>query len=110
MQTTIQEIEVTVTELKEKVALADALDQLHRSPAFKKVILNGYFKDKAQDLVKLVALPQSEQQKDLIQNSMMGISALQNHFRAVYADGDRAKQDLAEFEGNAEVGEVGADV
>jgi hypothetical protein len=98
MQEQIQSLEVSLEDVKDKIALAEALDQLHRSPAFKKIILKGYFEDKAQNLVQMTALPQNEQQEKLIHNGMVGISALQQHFRAIYREGEQAQLDLEEYE------------
>lgn len=98
MQQSVQTLEVTREEVKAKIELMEALDQLHRSPAFKKVILGKYLKDRPQELVKLMALPQNDQQKELVHNSMVGISALQAFFLSVYRDGEQAKEDLKEYD------------
>lgn len=98
MQNQTKQIEVTIDELKEKIALADALDSLHRSPAFKKLILKEYIQNKPVQLVKLTAMPQNEMQKELVHNSMVGISAIQQFFGSVYQDGKAAKESLAEYE------------
>lgn len=93
-----QTLEVSLEQVKEKIALAETLEALHRSPAFKKIILKGYFEEKAQNLVKLTALPQDDRQKQVIHNGMVGISALQQHFHAIYREGEQAAADLAEYE------------
>lgn len=97
-QQPVQELKVSLEELKDKIALADALDALHRSPNFKKVILSEYIENKPKQLVKLMALPQNDMQKELVKNSMVGISAIQQFFSAIYRDGDQAESDLAEYE------------
>ena len=94
----VKTLEVTREEVKAKIELRDALDQLHRSPAFKKVILNRYITERPQELVKLMALPQNDQQKELVHNSMVGISSLQAFFLSIYRDGDQAEADLAEYD------------
>lgn len=97
-QNEMQVIETTIDQVKEKIALGEALDVLHRSTAFKKLILNGYFKEKSIQLVKLTSLPSNEQQKELIKNSMVGISALQQYFHAVFQDASQAASDLEQYE------------
>lgn len=96
--TEIQQIEVSVEELKAKIKLADDLDKLHRNPAFKNIFTKEYFEKKAQNLVSMTALPQNEMQKELVHNSMIGISSLQNYFRSIYKDGEAAKEELREHE------------
>ena len=96
--TEVQQIEVSIEELQAKIALAEALDILHRSTAFKKVFVKEYFEKKAKNLVSMYALPQNEMQKELVQNGMIGISSLQSFFRSIYKDGDEASQALAEYQ------------
>lgn len=109
MQTTAKEIEVTLAEVREKIALADALDQLHRSPAFKKVILKEYFDEKPKGLATVAAqVSTSENGKKVWENSLIGISALHGFFNAIYREGEQAKADLEAYE--AEAAEVRADV
>lgn len=98
MQNQPATLEVTVEQLKEKIALAELLEGLHRSPGFKKIILKGYFETKAQGLVQLTALPQDERQTQIVKNGMVGISALQQYFHGIYREAEQATADLAEYE------------
>lgn len=98
MQAQPQTMEVTVEQVKEKIAKAELLDQLHRSPSFKKLILKDYFEVKAQGLVQLTALPQDDRQKAIIHNGMVGISALQQYFHSIYREAEHAANELEEYE------------
>jgi hypothetical protein len=91
-------LEVSLEQVKAKIELAELLDQLHRSPAFKKIIKKGYFEDRAKHLVSLTALPQDERQKAIVANGMIGISALQQYFHSIYREGEAAANSVAEHE------------
>lgn len=93
----VQEIRVTVKELEEKVALADLLEQLHNNKAFKKVILEGYFTDRAVELAKATSqVALNEQSKTIHYNALVSISGLQAYFSSIYRDGECAKQSIDE--------------
>lgn len=51
----IEQIEVTIEEVKEQIALKDTLERLTNNPDFKRIILEGYFEKEAQRLVMLRA-------------------------------------------------------
>ena len=101
-------IEVTLDGLKDKIATGALLEQLERSPAFKKLITVGYFESKAAGLVSMIGLPQSDAQAQMIHNGMIGISALQAHLRAIKTEASRAAESLAEYELALEEGEIEA--
>ena len=96
-QDQIKNIEVSIEQLNVKIKAGEDLDKLHRQAAFKSLFTVGYFQTKAQEAVAMKALPQTDIQKELLNNVMIGISALQSHFRAIYVDADNAKQALAEY-------------
>lgn len=98
----VQEITVSVEDVKEKISLLDDLESLKRSPAFKRLILKQYIQEKPHQLVKLMALPQTDTQKEVVHGSMVGISALQLFFNSVQRDGDQARADLAAYEAELE--------
>ena len=49
----IQALELTINQAKEKIAFKDALEKLESNGNFKKIVLEGYFKDEAIRLVHL---------------------------------------------------------
>lgn len=90
--TQIQEIELSIEEAKAQVALADALQRLHKNPDFKLVILDGYFRDEAARMVGLLADPnmQDERMQAAVNNSLRSISELRSHFGKVFHFGELA--------------------
>ena len=92
------EISVTLEEVQEQIKLGEMLDTLHKNRAFRTLILEQYFEKEAYELVKLKAHPMNEMQKELIDNKMIGISALQNYFRGLYAKAESASDTLKEYE------------
>jgi len=94
----LNEVLVSLEEVQEQIKLAELLEQLHRSPAFKKLIGEGYFKTEAQNLVGMMAHPMNEMSKEQVQNKMVGISALKAYFNMIYRKGETAKQSLLDHE------------
>lgn len=80
---TLKEIENNIKEARKTVELGNALDRLFNNRDFKKIVLDGYFKDEAIRLVHLKGDPavQSAESQAAIIRSMEGISELNNYFR-----------------------------
>ena len=59
-----------------------SLERLHKNPDFKRVILEGYFKDRAVDGVSMLAnrLTLQEGKRSEIMESLIAVSRLQDHF------------------------------
>lgn len=64
------------------VEMAEALVRLEANPDFKKVVLDGYFREKAVDGVSMLSHPEVKRrnQRGDIFESLMAISALQDFF------------------------------
>ena len=64
------------------VDLAEALVRLESNPDFKKVILEGYFRDKAVDGVSMLAHPEVKRrnQRGEVFEALVAISQLQDYF------------------------------
>jgi hypothetical protein len=80
--------------------LARDLEVLERTPEFKRVILEGYFKDKAVMGVSLLAtdaVKQAGARSDIMEN-LIAISSLEDHFKTIRTMGMYAQQDAEEFE------------
>lgn len=78
-------MELTAEELKEYnyyVGMRQALERLEANPDFQKVILDGYFKDKAINGVSLLASPKIKIQgkRPDIMEALVAISQLQDYF------------------------------
>ena len=85
---TTAENELTAEMLEEYnyyVGLKQALERLEQNPDFKKVILDGYFKDKAINGVSLLATEyvRSKGLRPTIMEDLNAISALQDFFRTI---------------------------
>jgi len=72
---------------------AEALARLEKNVDFKKVIEEGYFKDKAVSGVSILATDQVKNggNRTDVMESLIAISALQDHFQTVYAMGQAIK-------------------
>jgi len=104
-QSEIQEVQVTVQELQDKIDRADLLEQLHKNRAFKKIILDMYFKDRALELVKGTCQSSiSETSTKIHNNALIGISSLQGFFNSIYIEANTAAASLDEH--NALLDEV----
>lgn len=99
MQTEVKEIEVSIEDLKTKIALADALDTLHKSAAFKKVMVKGFFEDRAIELARSTSqAAMSENSAKVHHNALIAISGVQAYFHAIYVEANEAKSVIAEYE------------
>jgi len=80
------------------VEQADALDRLEKNPDFKKVIEEGYFKDKAVNGVSILASDQVKNagKRTDVMEGLIAISALQDHLQTIKAMGQAIK-DEAEY-------------
>lgn len=82
------ELELTAEELKEYnyyVGMKQALERLENNPDFQKVILDGYFKDKAVNGVSMLAsgyIKKNGLRPDIME-SLVAISQLQDYFITV---------------------------
>ena len=89
-----QEIEVTMKQAQDCIALSDSLERLHKNRDFKKVISECYFKEEPARLVGLKSDPnmQVAEHQEAIIKDIDGIGALQQFFRAIFHRAEWAKQ------------------
>lgn len=97
MNTEQQQISISKQEAHDAVELGMALDRLHQNPDFKKIVLDGYFREEPIRLVPLKAQHLSEAVTKGVENAMIGIGAIQSYFNKIYRDGDSASQALGEL-------------
>lgn len=85
MHDTLREIELDIQEAKKLVDLGTALDRLSNNRDFKKVIVEGFFKDEAIRLVHLKSDPnfQTPEKQQSILLQMDAIGSLEQYFRTV---------------------------
>lgn len=95
----VQEIEVGMEEAKAVIARKSAVLKLESNREFKKLILEGYFKEEASRLALLSADPRirPEDQADAILQ-IQSISKLHQYLHGIIMQGTIAEQALAEYE------------
>ena len=96
----IEEVEVSIQEAKAVIALAEALGNLHNNKDFQLVILEGYFKNHASDLVMSKAAPglSSDEAQKAITKSIDSIGELNQYFSKTYHSGQIMQRSLADSE------------
>lgn len=90
----IEEIEVTIEELKKTVARRDLLRKLESNREFRKIFLEGYFKDEAARLTALSAEPSQEKARPQIMLEIQAISCVRQFLRNIGMMGDIAEREL----------------
>ena len=91
-----QEIGLETIETNYWLDQLESLDILMKNPHFKKVILEGYLKDKVLDSVSLLADPGIKKQggRSDVMEDLVSASNLRYHFQMIENLGGGAKQDL----------------
>ena len=80
------------------VDMAESLERLHLNSDFQKVILKGYFTDKAVNSVSLLAIDRivASGHRSAIMYDLIGISSLQDHLITISNLGTVSDEDDAE--------------
>jgi hypothetical protein len=80
-----ENVELETTEIEHYVDMGQALDRLRDNPDFKKVIIEGYFRDKAADSVSLLSMPviKKRGERGDIMEDLVAISNLQFFFMTI---------------------------
>lgn len=94
----LNEVLVSMEEVKAQIADAKLLEELHNVPAFKKLILEDYFETEAQNLVAMMAHPMNEMTQKQVTNKMVGISGLRAYFNMISRKAETAKSALVDHE------------
>ena len=96
-----EEIELETVEAQYWVDMMEALEELEKHPAYKKVIVEGYFEKKALDGVSLLAVPAIKKagERPDIMEDLVAISNLRYHLQMIKNFGSIAKEDLEEATG-----------
>ncbi len=100
MNQDIQQIQISIEECKEKIALGECLKRLSKNRDFKKLIEQCYFKDEAHRLVMIKASPNCQDeavQKDIIKD-MDGIGCLYQFFCAIGSEAETMAHNLKQHE------------
>lgn len=96
----VEQIELSIEEAKEKIALFDALKNLEKNPDFKKLIEKKYLESYPIRLVRLKAAVQMRDPEDqkMIENRIIGVGEFFNFLNAVAQEGHVAMQSLRQSE------------
>lgn len=95
------ELELETTSAIYEVDLLEALERLEKNPDFKKIIVDGYLKEKALESVSLLAHPAIKQrgQRPDVMEDLVAISNLKYYLFMIKQLGEGAKADLLEETG-----------
>jgi len=98
MQPTVQDIELSIKDAEEMVALGTALERLQKNRDFKKLFLEGYIEKEAIRLVSLKGSPhtQKPEVQESIVKEMDGIGAFLGYMSKIFWEADRAKDSIQE--------------
>lgn len=96
----IHEIEINIEQAKSFVGMGESLEKLFRNRDFKKIVMDGYFKDEAIRLVHLKGDPsmQKPELQEAILRDIDAISALHSYFQALQQRADHARYAIEEGE------------
>jgi len=92
----LETIEISMTQAKEKIMLADALKQLHKNSNFKKLILNKFINEQSIRLVKVKASigMQDERNQKYIDQQINAIGQFNQFLLHVEQEGRMAESSL----------------
>ena len=85
---------------KKYISMLEDLQELEKNEAFKRLILEGYFKTYAADLVLLKASPTqaNEERQNSINNAIIGVGELNQYFSSVNQLAQTAKNKISSLE------------
>lgn len=109
MNETVEQVQIELEAAREFAAKGDQLERLLQNADFKALILDGYFKEHAYQLVELKAAPsrKGEAEQAAIIKSIDGIGELQQYINAIRAMSANARQAIADC--NATLDELAAE-
>lgn len=96
----LSQIEKDIKTSTEVVDFGNALERLRSNRDFKRVVLEGYFKDEAVRLVHLLSDPamQTPEKQASIHTQMMGIGQMSQYFNTVFFRARQAGKYIADAE------------
>lgn len=90
------ELELSIEEAKRIVGDRDAVKKLFGNREFKRIFVDGYFKDEALRLVGISADPTMDAKREAIQEEIRGISLVNQYLQNIIRFGDIAQDSLSE--------------
>lgn len=100
-----EQIELETISIEHAITMGEAWNRLQRNGDFKKVIMDGYCKKKAEASVSLLAVPQIKDQgrrPDVVED-LIAISNLQYFFKIIEHEYEGAKNPILSDEEEAEL-------
>lgn len=95
------EISVSLEEAKKTLDIKNSIDRLYSNPDFKKVVLEGYFKEEAARLVHLRSDPEMRAKENQQIELMLDIDAIgrfSNYLRTQIFKGNHALKAIEDYE------------
>lgn len=95
--TKLDQLEVTIEQAQEAIKNMDALKQLEKHKAFKRIISEGFFKDEASRMVLLKADPSmaSPEMQESLDNGIIACGHFRQYLSGIYQLGNAAVRSLA---------------
>lgn len=107
-QQDIEQIELSLEHAKEMVEKRNMAIQLADNPAFKKLVLEGYFQNEAARLAHLLTDPSlPAEHREFVKIDIAGPGAFKRYMQTLVRMGDQAAASIAEYEN--ELDELRAD-
>lgn len=94
---TREEIEKDIKMAKEAIKLAEALETLDRSTAFKKVFVKEFFEKVPKQMAQMYSVP-DDRQKTIASNMITSVGALQTWLEGIRRKGHAARVELPQLE------------
>jgi hypothetical protein len=92
----LSQIEISIDQAKEAIALADALARLHKNKDFNLVITDGLFKEEASRVVLVRADPEfaSDERQKEVNDIITTIGGVFAYFNKIYTVGNQCHMSL----------------
>jgi len=104
-----KEVELMTANLDHAIEMGEALKRLQRNGDFKKIITNGYLKEKVLASASLLGVPQERQNRVNIMEDMIAASNLQFFLRYIEAQYESTKDPILSDEEEAELAAAAAE-
>ena len=96
-------VEISIEDAKEAIGTMESLIKLQDNSDFKKIILDGYFKEEASRLVLFRALPQvTEEMRVDIDAQIAAVGNFRQYLSTIFSQGNMARNGLASHEATRE--------
>lgn len=102
------EIELSLAQANQAIAIEAALRRLNDNEDFKQVVLQGYLHDEAVRLVHLKSAPSlatTQAQADIIRE-IDGIGSLIGYFQKLHMEANQSRKALADYQADLEFAEA----